>query len=365
MGTKTKTTKKLIAKQQPVPFWRRHARAWKWLGGVLAGLVALVLVLLVWVRVNPWPGTMIVRYVFDKGGAKTAAALEKHAPQNGVLQIKDQRYKPGDADAKLDVYMPASAEQQNQKLPAVIWTHGGAWVSGSKDDASAYYQLLAQAGYTVVAVNYSLAPEKKYPTPLHQLNAAYGYIQENADRFHVDTDSVFLAGDSAGSQLSAQMAAIITNPAYAAEIGIVPQLKPEQLQGVVLNCGIYKMKELALPGADVAKILNWGDRQVVWAYSGTKNFEDPIIRQMSPYYHVTKDFPPVFITGGNADPLTDVQSKPFAEKLQSLGVPVTTLFYAADHEPELPHEYQFNLDNADGQNALAQILTFLSSRARP
>lgn len=332
----------------------------KWLFGILAGIVVLLLVIFIWFRLSPWPGAHVVRYIFEKEGAKTAAALEKHAP-SGIAVISDQTYKSGDADALLDVYIPENIQTGDTKLPVVIWTHGGAWLSGDKTNASAYYKLLAQAGYVVVAPNYSLTPQHTYPVPVHQLNAAHLYVLENADRFHADTSKIILAGDSAGSQLSAQMAALTTNPSYAQEIGIVPALKPEQLKGVVLNCGIYKMAELAEPSPNLSKIIGWGDSVVVWAYSGTKNFSDPIITQMSPYYFVTKDFPTTFITGGNADPLTDVQSKPMADQLISLHVPVTSLFYDADHTPALPHEYQFNLDNADGQNALQQIIAFLDT----
>jgi hypothetical protein len=41
---------------------------------------------------------------------------------------------------------------------------------------------------------------------------------------------------------------------------------------------------------------------------------------------------------------------------------VTTLFYPEDHQPQLPHEYQFNLDTADGQKALQSMLAFLRER---
>lgn len=334
-----------------------HRRMWRWLIGALAVLALLVLIVFVWFRLSPWPGAMIIRFVFEQNGAKTTAALEKHAP-NGVTTISDQQYKPGDKDAKLDVYFPKDTPK-NKKLPVIIWTHGGAWISGDKTDAASYFKLLAVEGYTVIAPNYSLAPDKTYPTPVHQLNAAYEYTQDNAERFHADTSNIVLAGDSAGSQLSAQMAALITNPEYAKEVGVMPALKPDQLKGVVLTCGIYKMEQLAHPNPTLSKIIGWGDSVVVWAYSGTRDFYDPIIRQMSPYYHVTKDFPPAFITGGNGDPLTDAQSKPFAEELKSLNVSVSTLFYPRDHRPELPHEYQFNLDNTDGQKALKRIVDFV------
>lgn len=344
--------------RKPAKQSHRYSRLWKWSSHILLGLVALIVVLMIWFRISPWPGAMLIRHVFDEGGAKTTESLDKHAPQ-GIAVISNQQYVSGDKEAKLDVYMPETAQATNQKLPVVIWTHGGAWLSGDKAEAGAYYKLIAQAGYIVVAPDYSLAPEYTYPRAVHQLNSMYAYLKENANRFHADTDKIVLAGDSAGSQLSAQMAALITNPAYAKEVGITPHIMPAHLKGVVLNCGIYKMEDLAHPNPAVSRLLGWGDDVTVWAYSGTHDFSDPIIRQMSPYYHVTKDFPPAFITGGNDDPLTNVQSRPFSNQLESLGVSVTRLFYEPNHTPALPHEYQFNLDIREGQEALKQILEFL------
>jgi acetyl esterase/lipase len=80
---------------------------------------------------------------------------------------------------------------------------------------------------------------------------------------------------------------------------------------------------------------------------------------MSTIDHVTPAFPPVFIGGGNADPLTEAHSRPFAARLRELGVAVSTLFYDADHRPPLGHEYQFDLDLAEGREALASTLDFL------
>jgi len=195
------------------------------------------------------------------------------------------------------------------------------------------------------------------------LNDAHAYINENSQRFHADMDNVFLAGDSAGSQLSAQLATIVTNPEYAKQMNMQPSLKSAQLKGVILNCGIYKMDGLTQPDPTLPKIVGWGNDVSVWALTGTRDFSDPVIKQMSPQYHVTEDFPPTFITGGNADPLTDAQSKPFAEKLQSMNVDVTTLFYAKDHQPALAHEYQFDLGNSDGRKALTQIMDFVKQQA--
>ena len=124
------------------------------------------------------------------------------------------------------------------------------------------------------------------------------------------------------------------------------------------------MAELATPEPTLPKIVGWGDDVAVWSYSGSYDFNNPIIHQMSPYYHVTGNFPPTYISGGNADPLTNVQSKPFATELTSLGVSVTTLFYPENHQPALPHEYQFNLDNNDGMQALDMTAAFVKAHVK-
>jgi acetyl esterase len=340
------------------PFYKR--KGFLWSVGVVVGLIATILIAF---RVSPWPGALVIRAVFENDSSKVTHALEAHMPSKPITAIANQQYRQDDKDTLLDVYFPEGVAD-DQKLPVIIWTHGGAWLSGSKDNYAAYFKLLAAEGFTVIAPNYSLAPGKIYPTPIHQLNSAHVYVLANASRFHADTDNIVLAGDSAGSQLSSQLAALITNPSYASEVGITPALTPAQLKGVVLFCGIYKMEGLTQPDPTLPKIVGWGDDVSVWAYSGTKNFSDPVIRQMSPYYHITKNFPPTFISGGNGDPLTDAQSKPLVEKLQSLKVGVGTLFYASDHQPKLPHEYQFNLDSSDGQKAFTSASSFVTARTK-
>lgn len=339
-------------------FYRK--KLFLWMAGVIVGVVVLVALAF---RFSPWPGALVIRAVFTRNDVKTTQALEKYQPTEPIALLENQQYRAHDRDAFLDVYFPSKTDK-TAKLPLIIWTHGGAWVSGDKKDNATYYKLLAAEGFTVISADYSRGPEKKYPIAVHQLNDLYAYVQANANRFHVDSNRIFLAGDSAGSQLSSQMATIITNPAYATALQIKPSLQPSQLKGVILNCGIYKMDALIQPDPTLPKLVGWGTDVSVWAYVGTRDFSDPVIRQMSAYYHATNAFPATYVTGGNADPLTDAQSRPFADKLESLGVPVTSLFYDASHQPALPHEYQFNLDTAEGKTALAATISFIKAKAQ-
>lgn len=327
-----------------------------WAVGCVAAVALLVAVAF---RVSPWPGALVIRAVFNRGGHKTLLALQRDIPAQPVTVLKDQRYGK-DAHQLMDVYVPNSVIQTQQTLPVVVWTHGGAWLSGDKKDAAPYYSLLASQGFVVASVDYSLAPQATYPTPLHQLNDAYAYLQTNAARLHANAGNMVLAGDSAGAQLSSQMAAIITSPSYAKAVGIQPSLAAAHLRGVALFCGIYKMQGLTQPDATLPKIVSWGDDVTVWAFTGSRNKSGPRVRQASTYYYATKAFPATFITGGNGDPLTNAQSVPFAAKLTSLGVPVTTLFYPKNHTPSLPHEYQFTL-NDDGKQAFTALTKFLTS----
>ena len=325
-------------------------------------MVFIVLAILAF-NLSPWPGALLIRRQFEKSGADVKRAMEAHAP-GGISSLTDQPYRPGDKYARLDVYFPETV-RPDQRLPAVVWTHGGAWISGHKDDAAPYFQLIAAEGYAVVSLSYSLAPAATYPTAIHQVNEALSYIQQNAARFHVDPARIVLAGDSAGAQITSQIATLVTNPGYATKLGLASSLAPSQLRGTILFCGIYDMAVFLakdhLPGSGsrAAKLIRWGTDESIWAYTGSRDHDSAVLRQMSSIEHATAAFPPTFISGGNADPLTDAQSRPMAAKLAGLGVKVTPLFYPPDHEPGLAHEYQFDLDNADGKNALAQMLGFL------
>ena len=347
--------KKQTSPQPKQPFYRKKAFLW-----TVGSIATVIIITLIAFKVSPWPGAMIIRAVFSQNNAKTTAALLKHQPSKPVAALTDQQYRPNDPDAYLDAYYPQDVQDTDKKLPLIIWTHGGAWISGKKENNAQYYKLLAAEGFTVISVDYTRGPEGIYPTAIHQLNDMYKYVIANAARLHADTNNIVLAGDSAGSQLSSQMAALVTNPSYAKQMEITPQLTPAQLKGVVLNCGIYKMEGLIQPDPALPKIIGWGDDVSVWAYLGTRDFTAAAkLTEMSAYYHVTKDFPKTYISGGNGDPLTDAQSKPLADKLEALGVNVTRLFYASDHTPSLPHEYQFNLDNQDGQKAFAATVAFV------
>jgi len=88
--------------------------------------------------------------------------------------------------------------------PALVYFHGGGWVVGSLDTHDRLCRALAdRARSKVVAVDYRLAPEHPFPTPVEDAVAAFRWIAGKAGGLGIDPARIAVGGDSAGGNLSA------------------------------------------------------------------------------------------------------------------------------------------------------------------
>jgi acetyl esterase len=320
---------------------------------LIIAIISMTIVLIIIDRNTPALKLAIIKPLFDKGGVDANAGLEAYVPK-GISMIENISYHDRDEDALLDIFFPESSQLQGEKLPLVIWVHGGGWVAGSKKDVQNYCKIIAHQGYLVVSVEYTLAPKSTYPKPLQQVMNAIQYLNQNQDNYPIDVDRMFLAGDSAGAQIVAQVAAIVSNSTYADQVKVYPTFQREQLSGVILYCGFLKVPEI---GGD--KFLGWVGEAFLWSYSGTKNYtEDEYFQTVYVLKGLNGDFPPAFISVGNADAIRS-HSFEFADKLKELEVPTYTLFYDEGREPPLNHEYQFHWHLGDARLAFDNMMAFL------
>lgn len=304
--------------------------------------------------VSPRPAVALVRRVFDAGGRETADRLARHAP-GGTTTDGDLRYgaRP---DELLDLHRQ---EGPGGPLPLLMWIHGGGWVAGRKDEAADYLRLIAREGWAVASPAYTLAPRGRYPEPLRQAAAALGFLVREADRLGIDAGRIVLAGDSAGAQLAAQLAAVITTPGYADLVGVPPPVAPGRLTGVVLACGPYDLSSLgAGAGGTAGRLVH----AVLWAYSGRRRHgRDALFATANVVDHLSPMFPPALITVGNADPLRE-HSRLLAARLRDLGHTPETVVFPDGLTPPLGHEYQFDLDLPAARTFLDRLRVFLRER---
>ena len=91
--------------------------------------------------------------------------------------------------------------------PVLVYYHGGGWVIGDLDTHDSLCRDLADAGRcVVVAVDYRMGPEHRFPAAVDDVLAATRWIAANADALQLDPSRFAVGGDSAGGNLAAVVA---------------------------------------------------------------------------------------------------------------------------------------------------------------
>lgn len=125
---------------------------------------------------------------------KLAAAAEAGDKQTFVYK------KAGELEIKADVYNAAKTGRR----PTVIWIHGGALIVGNRAGLiGKFHERLLAADFSVVSIDYRLAPETKLPAILDDLQDACRWVREEGPkRFGVDPERIAISGGSAGGFLT-------------------------------------------------------------------------------------------------------------------------------------------------------------------
>jgi acetyl esterase/lipase len=115
---------------------------------------------------------------------------------------------PDGVNLTLDVY----PGQKPGPRPCVLVIHGGSWSGGDSRQLPELNSRLADDGYTVVSINYRLAPRYRNPAPVEDVATALGYIRARANQLSIDTSSFVLLGRSAGAQVALLAAYTLHDP---------------------------------------------------------------------------------------------------------------------------------------------------------
>lgn len=96
--------------------------------------------------------------------------------------------------------------ERDTASPTVLFVHGGGWVIGNLNTHDSICRKIAEAASVrVIAVDYRLSPEVKFPVPFEDCQRALKYVIDHADALKVDVKRMIFMGDSAGANLAAHL----------------------------------------------------------------------------------------------------------------------------------------------------------------
>jgi len=188
----------------------------------------------------------------------------------------------------LDVYVPK--ELPPNKMPVIIFVHGGAWTDyfGNKNNLREYLQkgiYFTDNNFVFVNVNYRVFPEYKFPVYVQDVSKSISWVYDNIDIYNGDKDLIFLAGHSAGGQI---VSLISTDESYLKK----NNLDLSVIKGSILLEGI---------GYDLLKPRQYDlDSQLVSKYlMFTFGEDENLLKNASAINHVDKNIniPPMILFG--------------------------------------------------------------------
>ncbi len=123
-----------------------------------------------------------------------------------VASVRDVTIQGEGGDLGLRIYR-GMGTQDAERLPCMVFLHGGGWVIGNLDSHDRLCRILAnKARICVVAVDYRLAPEHRFPAALVDSTTALQWVADNVDPLAIAPGRIAIGGDSAGGNLAAVVA---------------------------------------------------------------------------------------------------------------------------------------------------------------
>lgn len=210
-------------------------------------------------------------------------------------------------------------------LPVIMHFHGGGWVLGGKDTHDRLVRELANGAHAaVVFVDYTPAPEARFPEQLEQAYGATKWIAENGESLGLDPTRLVVVGDSVGGNMAtvvAMMAKERGGPEIAFQVLFYP------VTDATFDTGSYREFESGY----------FLEREgMKWFWDNyLPNQEKRSDRHASPLrasIDELKGLPPALIMVGEHDVLRD-ETEAYAHKLLTAGVPVAaTRFLGTTHD---------------------------------
>lgn len=243
---------------------------------------------------------------------RASRSVEKDLPD--LAEISNLIVEGASGPLKSRLYIPLAAGRS--PAPAILFFHGGGFVMGDLESHDIICRRLAAGSRCrVLAINYRLAPENKFPAAHDDALAAWRWLTRPDNILGIDPNRIAVAGDSAGGNLSAFIAQEMNRtggqmPAF--QLLLYPLVQFSDIRSKKMNfqeSGFFISSNLFEYFRD-----SYVEREV-----------DRMDVRVSPLFAEDRDFsglPPAHLVLCGWDPLKD-EGRAYASKLAAHGVPVT------------------------------------------
>jgi acetyl esterase len=269
-------------------------------------------------------------------------AAESLKPVEGtrepVRSVENFRIPGPECEIPIRIYTPDAPAP----CPALLYFHGGGWVLCDLDTHDVVCMAIAhRAGAVVVAVDYRLSPEHKFPAAVVDCYAATAWVASHSQQLGIDPQRISVGGDSAGGNLAT-----------------VVSLKSRDENGPAIA-----LQVMVYPVTDLSSFATPSYQEFAVDHQLTKTemewFRDEYLADISDARHPhaspllaedLRGLPPALIITAECDPLRD-EGEAYGKRLADARVPVTCTRYAG-----MIHPF-FSLSGAipQGLDAIQQV----------
>ncbi|MCA1025980.1 alpha/beta hydrolase [Cytobacillus kochii] len=268
------------------------------------------------------------------------------------VRINQLSIQGGDKQRMLvKIYEPSNRNEE--ALPAVLFIHGGGYVTGHPDGSDAICQaFVKEAECVVVSVDYRLAPEHRYPCAIEDCYAALLWMHESCEELKIDRSRIAVAGQSAGGGLTAALSLLArdrSGPKIAFQMPLYPMIDDRNT-----SASSYEI-------TDEKAIWNRGNNLAAWRMYLGKNINGEI----SPYAAPARaknysGLPPTYTCVGQLDPFRD-ETIEYVSRLAKDGVDVEFHIY-----PGAYHAFELLNPTSDlGSAAIQNYIQALKKALNP
>jgi len=205
------------------------------------------------------------------------------------------------------------------KLPVVLYMHGGGWIFGSAASHGRLAAELAVASRAAVAfIEYTLAPEAKYPVQIEQCYAVARWVTEQGDTRGLDSSRIAVAGDSAGGNMATVLCLMAKQ---RGDVKFVQQSMYYPMTDALTNQDSESYRLFKDGPYGDAKTMEW-----FWStYLPDEELRsDSTVSPLRATIGELKDLPPALVIVDENDVIRD-QGEAYATKLREADVPTASV----------------------------------------